>query len=234
MTIAYRIVPKDLAGHLYQVQLRIAHPDPQGQILSLPAWIPGSYMVREFARNIVQISASSAGKKIALQKLNKHSWQAAPCDAELLLEYEVYAWDLSVRAAHLDQQHGFFNGTSVFLQVHGQEHSEHVVDIQRSMDVACKTWRVATSLPELKAKRYGFGTYVAENYDALIDHPVEMGDFALASFEAHGVPHDFVVTGIVPNLDLPRITADLKKSAKRKSHSLNRKRNAHRWTVMCS
>jgi len=114
--------------------------------------------------------------------------------------YEVYAWDLSVRAAHLDQSHGFFNGTSVFLSVHGQESSPHIVDIQRSADVACKTWRVATSLPELKAKRYGFGTYIATNYDELIDHPVETGDFALASFEAHGVPHDFVVTGKVPNI----------------------------------
>ncbi|MBI3285359.1 MAG: M61 family metallopeptidase [Burkholderiales bacterium] len=207
----YSIVPKDLAGHLFQLTLTIAQPDAAGQVISLPAWIPGSYMLREFARNIVQIGAASAGKKVALKKLDKHCWQAAPCQAPLQISYEVYAWDLSVRTAHLDQQHGFFNGTSVFLQVHGQEQAPHVLDIQRAGDAACKSWRVATSLPELKAKRYGFGTYCAANYDELIDHPVEMGDFALASFEAHGVPHDFVVTGKVPNLDLARITADVKK-----------------------
>ncbi|MFZ6845520.1 M61 family metallopeptidase [Undibacterium sp. RuTC16W] len=209
--IHYHIAPKDLAGHLYQVRLNIARPDPAGQILTLPAWIPGSYMIREFARNIVQIHAHSAGKKVPLKKRDKHTWQAAPCEGALTIEYEVYAWDLSVRAAHLDQQHGFFNGTSVFLQVAGQEMAPHIVDIQRADDVACKNWRVATALPELKAKRYGFGTYIAANYDELIDHPVEMGNFAIASFDAHGVPHDFVVTGIVPNLDLPRIVADLKK-----------------------
>ncbi|MCU6435152.1 PDZ domain-containing protein [Undibacterium sp. Jales W-56] len=209
--VEYHIVPKDLAGHLYQVRLHIARPAPAGQVLTLPAWIPGSYMIREFARHIVQLHAHSAGKKVAVKKLDKHSWQAAPCDGALTLEYEVYAWDLSVRAAHLDQQHGFFNGTSVFLQVAGQEMAPHIVDIQRADDLACKTWRVATSLPELKAKRYGFGTYIAANYDELIDHPVEMGNFAMASFEAHGVPHDFVVTGNVPNLDLPRIVADVKK-----------------------
>jgi predicted metalloprotease with PDZ domain len=66
---------------------------------------------------------------------------------------------------------------------------------------------VATTLPELKAKRYGFGSYQAANYDELIDHPVEMGDFALATFKAHGVPHDIVVTGKVPNLDLARLSA---------------------------
>ncbi|MFZ6749060.1 M61 family metallopeptidase [Undibacterium sp. Ren11W] len=210
-SIHYSIVPKDLAGHLFQVTLQISQPDPAGQNLCLPAWIPGSYMVREFARNIVSISASCEGKRVKLNKLDKHSWQAAPCQGALSISYEVYAWDLSVRTAHLDQSHAFFNGTSVFLQVLGQEMASHVVDIQRPLDVACKSWRVATSLPELKAKRYGFGTYIAENYDALIDHPVEMGDFVLATFEAHGVPHDFVVSGRVPNLDMERIVADLKK-----------------------
>ncbi|MFZ6687630.1 M61 family metallopeptidase [Undibacterium sp. SXout11W] len=209
--IQYAIVPKDLAGHIFEVTLEIAQPDAEGQIVSLPAWIPGSYMVREFARNIVQIKATCEGKKIALKKLDKHTWQAAPCKSALTIVYEVYAWDLSVRAAHLDQSHGFFNGTSVFLSVHGQESAPHIVDIQRSADVACKTWRVATSLPELKAKRYGFGTYIAANYDELIDHPVETGDFALASFEAHGVPHDFVVTGKVPNMDMDRMVEDVQK-----------------------
>ncbi|MBR7779967.1 M61 family metallopeptidase [Undibacterium rugosum] len=209
--IHYSIIPKDLAGHLFQVTLDIAQPATDGQILSLPVWIPGSYMVREFARNIVQIKASAAGKKVSLKKLNKHTWQAAPCKGALSISYEVYAWDLSVRAAHLDQNHAFFNGTSVFLAVHGQENSQHVVDIQRAADPVCKSWRVATSLPELKAKRYGFGTYVARDYDELIDHPVEMGDFALASFEACGVPHDFVVTGKVPNMDMDRMVSDVKK-----------------------
>lgn len=209
--LTYAIVPKDLAGHIYQVTLDIAAPDAEGQVVSLPAWIPGSYMVREFARNIVQIRASCEGKKIALKKLDKHTWQAAPCKGALRISYEVYAWDLSVRAAHLDQSHGFFNGTSVFLSVHGQEMNPHVVDIQRADDVACKNWRVATSLPELKARRYGFGTYVAASYDELIDHPVEMGDFALATFEAHGISHDFVVTGKVPNMDMERIVADVQK-----------------------
>ncbi len=211
MTIHYSIFPKDLAAHLFQVTLTINKPDPEGQQLDLPSWIPGSYMMREFSRHIVQIKASCQGKKVALSKLDKNTWQAAPVAGPLVLDYEVYAWDLSVRAAHLDQTHGFYNGTSVFLRVIGQDMSTHVVDIQKPADPRCHQWRVATSLPELKARRYGFGTYAAENYDALIDHPVEMGEFQLASFEVLGVPHDFVVTGKVPNLDLDRITADLEK-----------------------
>ena len=213
--INYTIVPKDLSAHLFEISLAVKVPDPAGQIFSLPAWIPGSYMIREFARNIVQISAESKGKKVKLKKLDKHTWQAAPCDGALTLRYQVYAWDLSVRAAHLDQTHGFFNGSSVFLRVHGQDDVAHVVDIQAPVmpeggDSKIK-WRVATALKEFKAKRYGFGTYIAANYDELIDHPVEMGTFALATFKAHGVPHDIVITGNVPNLDMVRLKTDLQK-----------------------
>ncbi|MDM5179251.1 PDZ domain-containing protein [Massilia sp. DJPM01] len=208
--IKYAIVPKDLGAHLFDVTVSVAAPAPDGQVFALPAWIPGSYMIREFSRNIVQIRAESNGKPVALTKLDKHSWQAAPVAGALTVQYEVYAWDLSVRAAHLDQTHGFFNGTSVYLRVLGQEQTAHEVDIQRPPDAAAKTWRVATSLPELGAKRYGFGTYVAGGYDELIDHPVEMGDFALATFKAHGIAHDIVVSGRVPNLDMARLQADLK------------------------
>jgi predicted metalloprotease with PDZ domain len=208
--VQYTIVPKDLSGHLFEVTLRVEAPDPQGQQFALPAWIPGSYMIREFARNIVRIHAESGGAEVRLTKLDKHSWRAAPCDGPLLLVYEVYAWDLSVRAAHLDQTHGFFNGTSVFLRVLGKEGEAHVVDIVQPADPSARAWRVATALPELGAKRYGFGTYRAGNYDELIDHPVEMGEFALGAFTAHGVQHDIAITGRVPNLDMERLERDLK------------------------
>ena len=143
--IHYAIVPKDLAGHLFEVTLTVALPAPDGQVFALPAWIPGSYMIREFSRNIVQIRAEANGKPVALTKLDKHSWRAAPVDGALTVQYEVYAWDLSVRAAHLDQTHGFFNGTSVYLRVLGQEEMAHQVDIQRPADPAAArpgAWRL--------------------------------------------------------------------------------------------
>jgi len=208
--ISYTIAAQDPATHMFQVTMTIEAPAPEGQVLVLPAWIPGSYMIREFSRNIVQIRAEASGQPVELGKRDKHSWQAAPCKGKLTVHYEVYAWDLSVRAAHLDQTHGFFNGTSVFLRAVGQEHEPHVVDIQRPGHEAAAKWRVATALKELKAKRYGFGTYIAQDYDELIDSPVEMGTFEMASFKALGVQHDVVFTGRVPNLDIARVCADLK------------------------
>ena len=209
--VRYQIVPVDPALHLFEVTLDIAAPAADGQIVSLPAWIPGSYMIREFARNIVHISASCDDRRVRLSKLDKHTWRAAPCKGTLQLRYQVYAWDLSVRAAHLDQAHGFFNGTSVFLKVHGKEHLPHIVDIQAPAGEAYAAWRVATSMREHKARRHRFGTYIADDYDELIDHPVEMGEFELIRFEAHGVPHEMAITGRVPKLDTARLATDLKK-----------------------
>ncbi|MGN6702045.1 MAG: M61 family metallopeptidase, partial [Burkholderiaceae bacterium] len=199
--IRYRIVPKDPGAHLFAVSVTVDAADPDGQRFLLPAWIPGSYMIREFARHIVTIRAESAGRAVALTKLDKHTWQAEPCDGPLTLHYEVYAWDLSVRAAHLDRTHGFFNGTSVFLRAAGHEYLRHTVDIAPPEGEGFAGWRVATALRELDAPRHGFGTYYADDYDELIDHPVEMGEFALLSFTAYGVPHEVAITGRVPQLD---------------------------------
>ncbi|HEX7908134.1 MAG TPA: PDZ domain-containing protein [Paraburkholderia sp.] len=211
--IRYTIVPKQPAAHLFEVTVTVADPDPAGQRFMLPVWIPGSYMVREFARNIVTLRAvNEAGRKVRVEKTDKHSWQAAPVKGALTLRYEVYAWDLSVRAAHLDDTTGFFNGTSVFLAPLGHEDAQCVVDIQKPDGAAYRNWRVATALPEARGtKRYGFGEYRAQNYDELIDHPVTLGEFALATFKAHGVPHDVVIAGRVIGLDMARLSADLKR-----------------------
>ncbi|PVX74168.1 M61 family metallopeptidase [Paraburkholderia unamae] len=211
--IRYTIVPKNPAAHLFEVTLTVEDPAPEGQCFMLPVWIPGSYMVREFARNIVTLRAfNDAGRKVRVTKTDKHTWQAAPVKGALTLRYEVYAWDLSVRAAHLDDTVGFFNGTSVFLAALGHEEAQHVVDIQRPDGHAYRHWRVGTALAEARGtKRYGFGEYAATNYDELIDHPVTLGEFTLASFKAHGVPHDIVIAGRVVALDTERLAADLKK-----------------------
>ncbi|MPW09309.1 PDZ domain-containing protein [Paraburkholderia sp. CNPSo 3155] len=211
--IRYTIVPSNPAAHLFEVTVTVADPDPAGQRFMLPVWIPGSYMVREFARNIVTLrGVNEAGRKVRVEKIDKHTWQAAPVKGALTLRYEVYAWDMSVRAAHLDDTIGFFNGTSVFLSPLSHEDAQCVVDIQKPQGSAYRDWRVATALPEARGtRRYGFGEYRALNYDELVDHPVTLGEFALATFKAHGVPHDVVIAGRVIGLDMERLCKDLKR-----------------------
>ncbi|VWC51565.1 M61 family metallopeptidase [Burkholderia lata] len=211
--IRYSIVPKDLAAHLFEVSVTVTDPDPEGQRFSLPVWIPGSYLVREFARNIVTLGAfNDAGRKVRIAKTDKHTWQAAPVNGALTLRYDVYAWDLSVRSAYLDESGGFFNATAVFLSVAGREDAPCEVDIAKPAGAAFRAWRVGTALPEARGtKRYGFGAYRASNYDELSDHPVTIGEFALATFDAHGVPHDIVIAGRVTQLDMERLRTDLKR-----------------------
>ncbi|MEM9101292.1 MAG: PDZ domain-containing protein [Pseudomonadota bacterium] len=206
--IHYRITPIDPFAHLFEVCMEITLPSEAGHCLALPVWIPGSYMIRDFAKNITQLSATSEGKPLVVNKLDKTTWQFPPTKKTLEVTYQVYAWDLSVRAAHLDQTHGYFNGTSVFLAVVGFEEEPISVTINPP-PLEQHNWRIATSLQEKTAKRYGFGEYEAKNYDDLIDHPVEMADFTLATFEACGVPHDVVLVG-QHRTDMERLCRDLK------------------------
>ncbi|MCF6356098.1 MAG: PDZ domain-containing protein [Candidatus Polarisedimenticolaceae bacterium] len=207
--IHYYIQPASPEAHLFHITLRVAEPDAEGQRLTLPAWIPGSYMIRDFAKNIVMLKASSHGKQVDTKKLDKQSWQCAPCSGELLIEYQVYAWDLSVRSAHLDTTHGYFNGTSVFLRVVGQEGKRCQVEIQPPEGAQFADWQVATTLPSAGAAPFAFGHYQADGYEALIDHPVEMGRFLHDGFEVATVPHELILTGR-HQADTQRLCTDLK------------------------
>src|SRR3546814_568060 len=176
-SILYSVTPFDPVGHRILVRLSIRNPAPTGQQLSLPAWIPGSYLIRDFSRQIETIQASSRGKPVEISKTGNHTWQCEPCQATLEIEYTVYAWDLSVRGAHIDETHAFVNGTSIFLRPDGQEHQPCHVELLPPPHV--RNWKVYTSLPEASgharaARRHGFGTYAAPDYDALLDHPIEL------------------------------------------------------------
>lgn len=208
-TIRYSIFPARPEAHLYGVSCVIDAPDPGGQQFSMPAWIPGSYLLREFARHVVRIRARSGRHEVPLMKLDKNTWVAEPCAGPLTLEYEVYAFDLSVRGAYLDTTRGFFNGTCMFMRIHGAEALPHTLDIRPPAGKHYAHWRVATAMSRNGARAYGFGLYVAGDYDELIDHPVEMGDFTAATFRAAGIPHDVIISGR-HNADMKRLRADLK------------------------
>ena len=209
-TIHYTIKPSHPEAHLFTITCHIDKPNPQGQQLQLPNWIPGSYMIRDFAKNVIRFNAvDSKNNTLAYKKVNKSCWQIQPVNSSITVEYDVYAWDLSVRSAHLDTTHGFFNGTSVFLAVVGQEQSPCRVDIQRPDGQQYTNWRVATSLESLESEKYLFGRYQSKDYDDLIDHPVEMGIFDVGTFHINNIQHDIILTG-KHRADIIRLCDDLK------------------------
>jgi len=214
----YRIEAADHHAHLYGVTLTITQPTAN-QRVSLPVWIAGSYMVREFAKQITGISARQGKRAVTVQQLDKATW-AVDCEAgtPLTLHYQVHAHDDSVRTAWLTTQRGFFNGTSLCLQAEGLADVPHQLElVAESFNAAVNThpasskWQVATGLTPVKIDRQGFGTYAAANYDELVDCPVEMGAFWSGSFKACGIEHRFVVAGATPAFDGERLLRDSQK-----------------------
>jgi predicted metalloprotease with PDZ domain len=204
--LSYRVQAHDLHAHLFAVTLTIKQPAAE-QGVSLPVWIAGSYLVREFSKNLSGLSARQGERSINISQLDKNTWQVhCQPGKTLVLSYLVYAFDNSVRTAWLDDQRGFFNGTSLCLQVHGQESAPHQLELVHTG--LPKTWQVATSLSAQKISARGFGSYLAADYDELVDSPVELGDFWRGSFTAHGVPHHFVVAGAPPGFDGERLLID--------------------------
>ncbi|MES9944295.1 MAG: PDZ domain-containing protein [Candidatus Thiodiazotropha sp.] len=206
--IEYKISFKSAQAHLFEVELTIRNPDANGQLVYLPAWIRGSYMVRDFARNIIAIHASSGNQPVALVKLDKQSWRAAPVAGELLIVYTVYAWELSVRTAHFDTEHAYFNGPCLLLGVAGSESEACRLTVVRPSDSYAADWRLATAMPAENLDQAGFGDYLCDSYEALIDYPAEAGMFADAEFSVDGRQHRMVISG-VHDLDMQRFCDDL-------------------------
>jgi predicted metalloprotease with PDZ domain len=145
---------------------------------------------------------------VPFRKTDKSTWRAAPAEGELLVRAEIYANDLSVRAAHLDAAGAFFNGSSVFLRVHGRESERCVVHLSPGDDGPMSAWRVATTLPRLTGAAWEYGAFEASGYEELIDHPVLMGTLAVAEFDACGTPHAIALAGR-QDADIGRLGADL-------------------------
>lgn len=207
--IAYELRVADLHAHLFQVSLTIQRPAALQQ-LSLPVWIPGSYLVREFSKNLQQLQARQGSKLLPITQRDKCSWQVQCTEGKpLVLSYQIYAFDSSVRTAWLDSTRGFFNGTSVFLRVVGQEDLAH--SLMLLAEKKLPDWHAATGLAPEKINNRGFGSYLAADYDELVDSPVELGVFWSGSFVACGVPHRFVVSGAPPGFDGKRLLADTQK-----------------------
>ena len=161
----YRISAPDPKTHYFHVQLRIEKPDPKGQFLRLPTWIPGSYLIREFAQHVQTVSATSGGRALEINKLNKSTWQCAPSDHEIVIVYKVYAFDRSVRSAYLDNTRAFFNGSGVFLAVVGQEDKPASLHIKQITEDYARGWDVACTYPKTNVNVQGFGDYHVENYN---------------------------------------------------------------------
>ncbi|MBU3005990.1 M61 family metallopeptidase [Paraglaciecola arctica] len=208
-SIQYQVGVSSIAGHTFDVRLRIETPDKNGQILTLPAWIPGSYMIRDFAKNIITINAQDdSGNNIDIIKIDKQTWKVQAVSAAIIVKYQVYAFDLSVRGAYINDEFAFFNGTNMFLAVQGQTEKPCALVITKPSHTDLEHWQVATTMPTKMQAPHEFGDYWASNYEELIDHPVLMGEFDILPFSTSGVEFELILAG-GHQADVSRITQDL-------------------------
>ncbi|WP_287817584.1 PDZ domain-containing protein, partial [Idiomarina sp.] len=150
--------------------------------------------------------AESNGQELTIEQIAKNRWRLDKSNHPITVHYQVYAWDLSVRSAYLDQFQGFFNNTSLCLAVEGQ--TDLPCELHLHAPPEAPLWKVATGMPRKNGQAHSWGTFQAENYDALIDYPFLIGDLTIEEFIAHGIKHSFVLSGR-HFADTSRMTADL-------------------------
>ena len=184
------------ANHLFDVELRLTDiPANRPILLQFPAWTPGSYLLREYSRHLQDFCAFDASdRQVPFTRLDKNTWQLAPTDTHRLrIHYRIYANELTVRTNHLDTTHGYFNGAATFLYCEGRQQEA----IALTICPPHPSWAIATSLkPAEETVDPGQPqTFLAQDFDELVDSPVEVGVHRSQSFEVLGKPHRFVVWG---------------------------------------
>jgi predicted metalloprotease with PDZ domain len=208
--VRYTVVPADPRAHRFRVSCEVTAPSTDALVFRLPAWIRGSYLVRDFAKHVFALRAWRGDAEVEVERIEKSAFRVPPGAPSIRLEYVVHAFDESVRKAFLDGRRGFFNASSLCYLPDGQRDRRCELTLERPVGDAFAQWRVATAMTPTRVDAAGFGTYAAADYEELIDHPFELGEFRRIDFDAGGVPHALVLSGRV-EFDADRVTADLSK-----------------------
>jgi len=206
--VSYQLTIQDISSHLISLTLSF-QPTSSVHQLSMPAWLPGSYMIRDFAKHIVSISAFDENGSLELAQLDKQCWQLRCRHAPVSVKYVIYAYDLSVRAAYVDDELAVLNPAALCLNVSELSQTPHQILLTKPTATGTENWRVATALSPVNGTPFlDFGLYQATDYASLIDSPILTGIFSLQQFSINEIPHYLVVTG--NNLaDITRLTNDL-------------------------
>lgn len=192
--------------HLLEVEMRVRRSGsaPNEETLVMPVWTPGSYLIREFERNVQDFNAVDAsGRQLSWVKTDKNSWRVTTNgSSDWRATYRVYANELSVRTNELNSDHAFWNNAALLMYPAGSLNAPSTLHV-----LAPQPWKVATGLPVVPGQK---NTFRAENFDILYDSPVEVSNFKTISFEVDGVSHRIVIDG-EGNYDPERVRSDVQK-----------------------
>jgi predicted metalloprotease with PDZ domain len=194
-TISYQLRMPKPQNHYFEVEMTLANFKEKQLEIKMPVWAPGSYLVREFAKNVNLVKAfDENSKELKVQKKNKNTWSISTDGTKKIkLKYEVYSFELSVRTPFLDMTHGFVSGSGVFMYVEGHKDEKGILEV-----VPHATFKtISTALPkaQMSIQKDGSQSYEFSNYDQLVDCPIEIGNQEVFEFTASGVKHTVAMYG---------------------------------------
>lgn len=203
--IEYTLSMSNPHTHYFEVEMKISDINQKNIDLKMPTWAPGSYLIREFSKSIDQIQVNATnGNVLPIEKITKNTWRITTKGvSDIIIKYEVYAFEMSVRTSFLDATHGYVNGSSIFL------YPDKLKNLSSTLTVIpYKEWNVvSTSLPEVSGKKW---VYQAADYDRLADSPIEIGNHEIFEFSAAGLQHKVAMYG-EGNYDQAALKEDLAK-----------------------
>jgi len=206
--INYKLHMSKPQNHYFQVEMELNNFKESELEVKMPVWAPGSYLVREFAKNVDLVKATDEnGKILSVKKKSKNTWAISKGKAKKIkVKYEVYAFELSVRTSFIDLTHAYVSGTGVFMYVNNHLSKKGTLEIFPYKDF--KT--ISTSLPRAteSVAKDGSEMFAFENYDQLVDCPIEIGNQEVFDFTAAGVKHTVAMYG-VGNYDISRLKTDM-------------------------
>ena len=192
-------------AHYAEVTMNIEGIKKNTIDIKMPVWAPGSYLVREFAKNVEDISAKNeTGNDLALEKTTKNTWRISSKNANSVkVKYRVYAFEISVRTSFVDASHAFISPSGIFMYVDGMINHPVTVSI-----IPDKNWKkISTGLEPVNGKT---NTFYASDFDILFDSPIEIGNQDVIEFDAAGVKHEVAMYGTA-NYDRDKLKTDMKK-----------------------
>lgn len=202
--IHFQVAMPQPNSHLFEVSLQVSGWQAPVLDLKLPVWTPGSYLVREYAKNLQDFSAQAGNTILPWQKLAKNHWQVGTNGvSEVTVRYRVFANELSVRTNHLDSSHGYFNPAALCFYI--PEFTEQPITITIVPPQA--DWQIATPLPAVSGMS---NTFVAADFDTLVDSPFEIGTHQFYQFDVLDKSHELAIWG-KGNAEPERIIEDTKK-----------------------
>lgn len=199
-------IPKPHTQYV-EVEMRVPSATGKTTDVAMPAWIPGSYKIRDFARHVYDLEAVSAGgAELAVTRLDKQTWRISNGGRGFAVRYRVFSDERSVRDSHVDDQHASLNGATLFLYIPRERRRPCTVAID-----APESWEVYTALPPAPTAAEQSPTFSCTDYDHLVDSPLELSQAELRQFEVDGTRFEYVVTGSDPGVDVDRLADDARR-----------------------